>query len=63
VPFECFSFWFRTGQIETELIQLVLPALPDGESMDLVDAETEIANEPWVGAVRSAGAESVNNPG
>lgn len=46
-------------QIETELIHLVLPALPDGEQMDLVDAETEIANEPWVGAVRSAGAAAV----
>jgi len=35
-------------QIETDLVRWVLPALPAGETMDVVDEETEFKGEAWV---------------
>jgi hypothetical protein len=44
-------------QVETDLVRWVLPALPEGESMELVDAESRLRPEPWVTDVerRAAG--------
>jgi hypothetical protein len=44
-------------QVETDLVRWVLPALPEGESMELVDEETRLRPEPWVTDVerRAAG--------
>ncbi len=44
-------------QIETDLVRWVLPALPEGEAMELVDEETAMRPEPWVTDVerRAAG--------
>ena len=44
-------------QVETDLVRWVLPALPEGESMELVDEETALRPEPWVTDVerRAAG--------
>jgi hypothetical protein len=35
-------------QVETDLVRWVLPALPEGESMELVDEDTALRPEPWV---------------
>ena len=44
-------------QVETDLVRWVLPALPEGEAMELVDEETALRPEPWVTDVerRAAG--------
>ncbi|HEX6274180.1 MAG TPA: hypothetical protein VFZ53_14125 [Polyangiaceae bacterium] len=44
-------------QVETDLVRWVLPALPEGEAMELVDGETRLRPEPWVTDVerRAAG--------
>jgi hypothetical protein len=44
-------------QSETDLVRWVLPALPEGEAMELVDEETAMRPEPWVTDVerRAAG--------
>jgi hypothetical protein len=44
-------------QVETDLVRWVLPALPEGESMELVDDDTRLRPEPWVTDVerRAAG--------
>ena len=44
-------------QVETDLVRWVLPALPEGEAMELVDSETALRPEPWVTDVerRAAG--------
>src|SRR5262249_22068532 len=44
-------------QVETDLVRWVLPALPEGESMELVDDESRLRPEPWVTDVerRAAG--------
>lgn len=44
-------------QIESDLVQFVLPALPDGEPMSLVDRETELAGEEWVRPLETWGGE------
>jgi hypothetical protein len=44
-------------QIERELVLWVLPAMPAGEVMDLVDDETRDAEEPWVADAERRGAE------
>jgi hypothetical protein len=35
-------------QVETDLVRWVLPALPEGEAMELVDEKTALRPEPWV---------------
>ena len=44
-------------QVETDLVRWVLPALPEGEAMELVDEDTALRPEPWVTDVerRAAG--------
>jgi hypothetical protein len=44
-------------QSEEDLVRWVLPALPEGEAMELVDEETALEPEPWVTDVerRAAG--------
>jgi hypothetical protein len=44
-------------QSETDLVRWVLPAVPEGEAMELVDEETAVRPEPWVTDVerRAAG--------
>jgi hypothetical protein len=44
-------------QIESDLVQYVLPALPDGEPMSLVDRETELSGEEWVAPLEKWGGE------
>jgi hypothetical protein len=35
-------------QVETDLVRWVLPALPEGESMELVDEQSRLRPEPWI---------------
>ena len=46
-------------QIETELVRLVLPALPEDELMDMVDVETEVEGHAWTKELARAGADAV----
>lgn len=43
-------------QVETDLVRWVLPALPEGEAMELVDDETALRPEPWVTDVQRRAA-------
>ncbi|HEX2733014.1 MAG TPA: hypothetical protein VHM70_15500 [Polyangiaceae bacterium] len=46
-------------QIEADLIGDVLPALPDGETMDLVEFATRRTHKPWILAAESATAVAI----
>ena len=48
-------------QIESDLVRDVLPALPDGEPMRLVDEETELQGAEWVAKVNRRGAKLVRS--
>ncbi|MEZ4222708.1 MAG: hypothetical protein R3B13_17330 [Polyangiaceae bacterium] len=48
-------------QIESDLVRDVLPALPDGEVMQLVDEETALSEEKWVAEVNARGAKLVRD--
>ena len=42
-------------EIETDLVRYVLPALPEGERLQLVDDETDLEQLPWVDALGTQG--------
>jgi hypothetical protein len=44
-------------QIESDLVQYVLPALPEGEPMSFVDLETELSGEAWVAPLEQRAGE------
>lgn len=43
-------------QIESDLVRYVLPALPDGERLEIVDEQTSIADPPWARELTTRGA-------
>ncbi len=48
-------------QIESDLVRDVLPALPENESMRLVDEETQLQGAEWVAKVNQRGAKLVRS--
>lgn len=46
-------------QVEADLVEYVLPALPAGEPMTLADLETRLAGEEWVDPLEKWGGERV----
>jgi hypothetical protein len=46
----------QLDQVEEDLVRWVLPALPTGESMELVDERTALSPDEWVTAVELAAA-------
>ena len=46
-------------QIESDLVRWVLPALPAGETLEMVDEDTEYKGEAWVKEIEARAAEVV----
>ncbi|MBN2195325.1 MAG: hypothetical protein JW751_21080 [Polyangiaceae bacterium] len=46
-------------QVESDLVRFVLPTLPDGERLELIDRETRGHDEPWVDELERRGGDLV----